>query len=109
MLPRFFVHEGLTNARGSIEYRHNMKDTQFPNVRCYDNAGRTADRFTAVFLDQPERSGGFAAIGMNHEPFHPQGIGMHCSAMPGRHLGKRIDSTQLNVDCQKLIRRDVEA
>jgi len=86
-----------------------MKDSQFSKVRCYDNGGRTADRFTAVFLDQPERTGGYAAIGMNHEPFHPQGIGQHCAAMPGRHLGKRIDSTKLNVDCQKVIRRDVEA
>ena len=86
-----------------------MKDTQFPKVRCYDNGGQTADRFTAVFLDQPERNGTFNAIEMNHEPFHPQGIGQHCSAQPGRHLGKRIDSTKLSTDCQRLIQRDTEA
>ena len=83
-----------------------MKDSQFPKVKCYDNGGKSADRYTAVFLDQPERQAGvFAAIGMNHEPFHPQGIGQHCSAMIGRHLGKRIDSSKLPADCQQLIRQ----
>ena len=89
-----------------------MKDTQFPNVVCYDNGGKTIDRYTAVFLDQPEMNNPnrklFAAVGMNDCPFHPQGFGQHCTAMLGRHLGKRIDSTKLPADCQHLIRRDLD-
>ena len=85
----------------------NEKDSQFPKVKCYDNGGRSIDRYTAVFLDQPEQCPKtFATLAMNHEPFHPQGFGQHCVAMLGRHLGKRIDSTELPKDCQTFIRQN---
>lgn len=78
-------------------------------IACYDNGGKTVDRFTVVYLDQPERSlKTFAAVGMNSAPFHPQGFGQHCTAMPGRHLGKRIPFASLPADCQKLVNRDLE-
>ena len=54
-------------------------------VRAYDNCGKTLDRFTVVFMDQPERSGGFTALGMRAD-----GAFEHTTAMPGRHLGVRI-------------------
>lgn len=76
-------------------------------VRLYDNGGKSADRYTAVYMFEPERSGLYAARGMNAHPFHPQGIGMSCAAMPGRHLGRRVAFTSLPVDCQKLVRQDV--
>lgn len=75
-------------------------------VQIFDNGGKTADRYTAVFMAEPERDGRtFAAVGMNAEPFHPQGIGMHCTATPGRHLGKRIAFEELPYDCRALIRQ----
>ena len=79
-------------------------------IRCYDNAGKTADRYTVVYMDCPERSlpGSYAAVGMNAEPFHPQGIGMHTSAMPGEHLGRRVRLSELPEDCQKLVQRDLD-
>jgi len=77
-------------------------------VRIYDNGGKTFDRYTVVYMDETEcRHGRFAAVGMSEHPFHPQGFGQHCSAMPGRHLGVRITFETLPEDCQKLVRRDL--
>lgn len=77
-------------------------------IRCYDNGGKTADRYTVVYMDQPERRPNtYAARSMNAEPFHPQGIGMYCTATPGRHLGKRVKLTNLPKDCQKLVAMDL--
>lgn len=84
-------------------------------VRCYDD-GKSGDRYTVVYMDRPESwekrgrkaIGTYAAVGMNGAPFHPQGIGQHCAAMPGRHLGKRVALKELPADCQKLVKQDLE-
>ena len=74
----------------------------------YDNGGKTSDRYTAVYIFQPEKAPNtFSAVGMNDKPFHPMGIGMHCTAMPGQHLGKRIKFEDLPEDCQKVIIQDL--
>jgi len=79
-------------------------------IRCYDDGGKSIDRFTVIYMDFPEnRPNCFAAVGMNSEPFHPQGFGQHCTAMPGKHLGKRIPFAQLPPDCQKLVCQDLTA
>ena len=76
-------------------------------IACYDNGGKTIDRYTVVYLDEPERAvNTFAAVGMNAEPFHPQGFGQHTTAMLGRHLGRRVALSTLPADCQKLVARD---
>ena len=78
------------------------------NIRCYDNGGKTADRYCVVYMGRPEnRQGCFQSVSMNHEPFHRMGIGQHGAAMPGRHLGKRIAFRQLPKDCQKLVNNDL--
>lgn len=78
------------------------------NIRIYDNGGRTYDRYTVVYMKEPEtRPGTFAARGMSEHPFHPQGFGQYCAAMPGRHLGKRIAFDQLPTDCQRLVQQDL--
>lgn len=78
------------------------------NIKCYDNGGETADRYTVVYLDQSERQlDTFGARGMSADPFHPQGYGMYCSAMIGPHLGKEIDFTDLPPDCQRLVKQDL--
>ena len=78
------------------------------NVKIYDNGGKTYDRYTAVYLDQPESPGLFSARGMSENPFHPQGFGQYCIAAPGKHLGKRIKFEELPKDCQKLVLQDLE-
>lgn len=78
------------------------------DVRIYDNGGKTADRYTAVYMDEPERQKGlYACVGMDDRPFSPQGFGQHGVAMPGAHLGKRIDFADLPKDCQRLVRQDL--
>jgi len=80
------------------------------NIRCYDNDGKTADRYTVIFLDHPENQPGcFSALGMDARPFHPQGFGQHTSAMPGRHLGRRIAFAKLPPDCQRLVDLDLRS
>jgi len=83
-------------------------------IRCYDNEGQTADRYTVVFTKKPlyvESNGarGFSYLGMSGYPFHPQGIGMHgespnrpCDRPTYGHLGKKILFENLPEDCKKL-------
>lgn len=84
-------------------------DNLLKKVRIYDNGGETLDRYTAVYMMLPEhRADTYSAVGMSERPFSPQGFGQHCTAMPGRHLGKRIKFTDLPADCQKLILQDLK-
>lgn len=77
-------------------------------LRAYNNGGKTYDRFTVVYLDQPERATGtFACVGMNEAPFHPLGFGQHSTAMLGKHLGRRILLSSLPADCQELVQQDL--
>jgi hypothetical protein len=94
-------------------------------VRCYDNGGESADRYTVVFTGRyPKYRRAFQYVGMSAHPFHPQGIGMHGDSFRqidvnkwgfapaiGRknHLGTRIPFQQLPPDCQRLVRSDYKA
>lgn len=94
-------------------------------VRCYDNGGETADRYTAVFSGRHASARidrVFPYLGMSAAPFHPQGFGQHgetrdkpCDvdrwgfpAAMGRknHLGRRIPFADLPEDCRKLVMQD---
>ena len=78
------------------------------NIKCYDNGGKTCDRYTVVYLDCPEnKPRTYQCVGMSASPFHPQGFGQHSIAMLGRHLGKRIKFEDLPEDCQKLVKQDL--
>lgn len=84
--------------------------TKLNQVRIYDNNGKTLDRYTAVYMFAPEswQPGCYDARGMSTYPCSPQGIGCFTSAMPGRHLGKRIKFEKLPIDCQKLVLSDLK-
>ena len=98
-------------------------------VRCYDNEGASADRFTAVFTGRAATiKGGFGQpdqhpyLAMSEAPFHPQGFGQHghsnhqpcdvnrsgwAPAIGRRnHLGLRIPFSALPPDCQRLVLSD---
>jgi hypothetical protein len=77
------------------------------NVRIYDRGEKAFDRYTAVYMDEPEAHGLYGARGMSENPFHPQGFGMYCAAMPGRHLGKRIKFEELPLKCQCVVLADL--
>ena len=76
-------------------------------VRCYDNDGRSADRYTVAYLDAPEHSGTVTCLSMDARPFHPQGIGMHSTCVVGRHLGRRIRFSELPEDCRRAVEQDL--
>ena len=83
-------------------------------VRCYDNGGETADRFTVVFTGRyTHKTGGdFIYLSMSGAPFHPQGVGQHGSDRKQidrpaySHLGKKIKFQDLPDDCRKLVLSD---
>lgn len=92
------------------------KEALMPNgvpryVRCYDNGGETADRYTVCFTGRytHKTNGGFWYVGMSSEPFHPQGFGQHGDSLKPidrpaySHLGKRIKFESLPDDCKKLV------
>lgn len=81
-------------------------------IRCYDNGGKAADRYTVVFTGNYKGRKGCDYLGMNAYPFHPQGIGMHgwsedvIDYPTYGHLGRKIKFSDLPEDCQKLVLRD---
>lgn len=115
------------------------KDSLLPGgvpryVRCYDNAGESADRYTVLLTGKAATMKGngcqpnqYPYLAMDAHPFHPQGFGQHgysdnapCDTMgeiPGKwywppaigrrcHLGKRIAFAELPEDCRKLVLQD---
>lgn len=79
-----------------------------PTLRIYDNGGKTCDRYTIIpprWAHLKYKRGDWECISSSERPFHPQGYGMICSAMPGPHLGKRITFDQLPPDVQKFARQ----
>lgn len=79
-------------------------------LRCYDNGGKTLDRYTIVpprwAKEYRERITPrlFSSIGSSANPFYALGFGQHVSAMPGPHLGKRVHWRDLPADVQKFAR-----
>ena len=76
-------------------------------IRCYDNGGATADRYTVAYIDQPTKRGMVEMVGMSAEPFHPQGVGQHSEGQCGKHLGKRIKFATMPLDCRMLVQQDL--
>ncbi|MHD0644435.1 hypothetical protein ACYPKM_02210 [Pseudomonas aeruginosa] len=79
-------------------------------LRIYDNGGASFDRYTIVpprwAKEYKDRHGDWESITARENPFHPMGLGQHCSAQPGRHLGKRIHWDELPLDVQRFARQD---
>ena len=83
-------------------------------IRCYDNGGKTIDRYTVVFTGRYRHKTGneFLYLAMNQTPFHPLGFGQHGSFRvqidrPSyKHLGKKINFSDLPKDCQTLVTSD---
>lgn len=80
------------------------------NIKCYDNGGRTADRYTVLYLDRRVNGGSRGpceGVSMSATPFHPQGFGQHGDFVRGSHLGKVIRFKDLPEDCRKLVIQDL--
>ena len=78
-------------------------------IRCYDNGGRSCDRYTVVFTGNYKHREGCAYIRMSEDPYHPQGFGQHGFSQDVidypkySHLGKKIEFTNLPPNCQDLV------
>lgn len=68
-------------------------------VRCYDNGGKTTDRYTIVFTGRYRHKTGGEQwyVHSSGEPTHPQGVYMHGGDARGSidwptygHLGKKV-------------------
>jgi hypothetical protein len=72
-------------------------------VACYDNRGRSADRYTVLFggsLWEPDYAKANASCGrdprlvqclaMSGSPEHPQGVSIWTDCLRGAHLGRKV-------------------
>ena len=83
-------------------------------IRCYDNGGESADRYTVIFTHAQSflSDGYFPVLGMSENPFHPQGVCIHSEFnspidRPSyKHLGKKITYEQLPEKCKELVLSD---
>jgi hypothetical protein len=83
-------------------------------IRCYDNDGKTVDRYTVVYTGNYTKNTGGQVwyVGMSGAPFHPQGFGQHgendgpIDRPRYGHLGKRIKFRDLPEDCRRLVVED---
>lgn len=80
-------------------------------IRCYDNHGATADRYTICFTGRYRfKTGGeFYFITMDSKPTHPQGVCMTGSSKERidypsyQHLGSKITFAELPEDCREIV------
>jgi len=78
-------------------------------IRCYDNGGKTTDRYTIVFTGNYAGRRGCDVFGCSGHPSHPQGVGIHdtydtiIDRPRYSHLGKRVTFDQLPAPVQKHI------
>jgi len=102
------LHKGTA---ASTRYKALMPDGIPRYVRCYDNRGRSADRYTVCFVGRyrEKTDGHWLYVTMDEKPFHPQGIGLsgadtcRIDYPSYQHLGTKIRFTDLPEDCQKLV------
>lgn len=88
------------------------------SIKCYDNRGRTADRYAVLYLNQrlngTRNRGGamrgpYMGVTMSAAPFHPQGVCQHSDHfLRGPHLGRVIRFKDLPKDCKTVVLRDLK-
>lgn len=88
-----------------------QKQIDKPRIKCYDNGGKTCDRYTVVYMDQISGMifGEYLheAVAMSECPYHPQGFCQHTGATVGPHLGKEIKFADLPADCREVVQNDL--
>lgn len=78
-------------------------------VKFYDAGPSVLARYTAVYLYDKTRTGGYGCVEMSVNPTHPQGFGSHYEGcLLGKHLGKRIRFVDLPLKCQLFVIRDLD-
>ena len=76
-------------------------------IRCWDNGGTTADRYTVAWPAPGARQGDAAeCVQMGAVPFFLGGLGTHGRCLTGRRLGRRIAFADLPRRCRDLVERE---
>ena len=79
-------------------------------IACYDNGGKTIDRYTIVFDTKHDVQGKYnECLGLSkgdEDGFF--GFSQFCSCTLGRHLGKKLKFEQLPEHVQKHVKARIE-
>jgi hypothetical protein len=71
-------------------------------IACYDNGGKTVDRYTVVFNTKHDVQGKYnECLGLSSNPSDPQGFSQFSGCTLGRHLGKKVAFKDLPENIQK--------
>ena len=87
---------------------------ELTNLVCYDNGGETFDRYTVLVTPPEDRdpyyhdSGLWEGLGLSLNCDWIQGYSQWCDTVPGDHLGKRINFSDLPENVQAHIARTLE-
>ena len=86
-------------------------------IECWDNGGKTADRFTIAISGIQEYGDREYTIilAASANPFHPQGVGQHCAEVltrqhrqgSYRHLGERMKYYDLPDDVKRFVANEL--
>ena len=74
-------------------------------VKCFDNGGKSIDRYTVVFFQENDTI--HECISMSDNPKHPLGVCLHSDCQIGSHLGKAIPLESLPQDCQDIVNEEL--
>lgn len=69
-------------------------------IACYDNGGKTFDRYTIVF-DSYLDDDMYECLGLSSEPNSPQGFSQFDTCQMGEHLGRELNFEELPENVQK--------
>lgn len=91
----FDSEEEAQEARARMLDRGQLRPELQKVMAVYDNGGESIDRYTVLLKDGTTGDQG-AYIGMSADPDNLQGFSQYgAGAVPGEHLGKRIDINEL--------------
>jgi hypothetical protein len=99
--------EALKTAKEKRRYPSFFENDAPKKIRCYDNGGESADRYTIIFSGNYRKNtdGVFWYIGCSENPFSPIGVGSvgesntQIDTPSYGHLGKKVkyDTLPINV------------
>ena len=84
-------------------------------VRCYDNGGKSFDRYTIVFTGNFKGRDCCLYLSASENPFHPQGFGQHGDSNTiidkptYSHLGKKVKFKDLPKNAQTFVINDYKS
>ena len=73
------------------------------NISIYDNGGKSYDRITVIFNKEKRQTKDGIIYNCVVASETGNGIYLHSEAMKGRHLGKKIDFSELSLPLQNKI------